>query len=131
MGLAGGVQWDLFPTSFIAQVASEDAVEETRAKVREIDALYVDLQQEIAYDEAPKPAYAVPELESIAKLPIEARAYVEHEPEHAQVAKMESVELADRLNWLFLHRGRSLSPLDLAIQREWGAGALGYGYFYA
>ena len=128
-GLPGGVQWDLFPAKFIAQVAVEDA-KETRARVDEIDAVYAELQQGLRFD-GTRPAYEVPDLSAIAELPIEARAYCEHPPEHARVETMDSAELAERLNWLFLHRGRALSSLDRAIQREWCARALGYGYFYA
>lgn len=129
MGLACGIQWDLFPTNFVAEIASVE-VEEAHARVSEIDAVYADLQQGLSFD-GPRPKYAVPDLSRVAKLPIEARAYCEHKPEHAHVAKLPSDELADRLNWLFLHRGRALSPLDIAIQREWCARALGYGHFYA
>lgn len=128
-GLPGGVQWDLFPAKFIAQVAVEH-VEETRPRVDEIDAVYAELQQGLRFD-GTRPEYEVPDLSAIAELPIEARAYCEHPPEHARVETMDSAELADRLNWLFLHRGRALSSLDRAIQREWCARALGYGYFYA
>ncbi len=133
-GIPGGVQWDLFSPDWLEEAAAttgdggddEDAGEGSA----ELDEVLGDLQQSLGF--GGRSSYEVPELAQVAELPVDedARAYVEHPDGFGFVREMTNPELADRLGWLYKHRGRGLSELDVAVQREWTARALGVGYFY-
>lgn len=138
LGILGGIEGTQLAAwcdpSLLERVADELEHPTTAsgdAPPSELDEIAADLQQGLRFDGS-RPKYTFPKLEHLEQLEGTARrAYCEHPPTLGDVARMTTRELAKRLRHLWLRRGRGLSELDHAVQREWSARSLGFGYFYA
>ena len=137
LGILGGIEGTQLPAwcepRLLERVADEleHPTMPGDAPPSELEEIAAELQQGLRFDGS-RPKYTFPELAHLEQLDGTAlRAYCEHPDLPIDLAKLTTKELAKRLRHLWRRRGRGLSELDHAVQREWSARSLGFGYFYA